>query len=88
MRAQGNAALGRYRSRMIASGLPPASPARSPVAYKWRNHVVLEFHRTPLGDKNQFISVTINGVKSYFNRTYYTRKAGVRTRSTSLTRWT
>jgi hypothetical protein len=36
-------------------------------AYKW-NHLVLEFHRTS-GGNAQFVSVTRNGTKHYFNKT-------------------
>lgn len=53
-----------YDRHWVATSIP----CKVPKAYTW-NHVTLEFHRTSTG-KNQFISVTINGVKSYFNRTY------------------
>jgi hypothetical protein len=43
-------------------------PCRVPTAYKW-HHVVLEFKRTSTG-KMQFLTVTINGTKAYFNRSY------------------
>jgi hypothetical protein len=36
-------------------------------AYKW-NHLVLEFHRTS-GGNAQFVSMTLNGSKHYFNKT-------------------
>jgi len=58
-----------YNRHWVATSIP----CKVPKAYSW-NHVVLEFHRTSTG-KNQFLSVTINGVKSYFNRTY-SPKAG------------
>jgi hypothetical protein len=53
-----------YNRKWVATSIP----CKVPRAYTW-NHTVLEFHRTSTG-KNQFISVTINGIKSYFNRTY------------------
>lgn len=37
-------------------------------AYKW-NHLTLEFQR--VNGKAKFISVTLNGVKHYINRSYY-----------------
>ena len=58
-----------YNRHWVATGIP----CKTPTAYAWQ-HVVLEFHRTSLG-KNQFISVTINGVKSYFNKTYSPKAA-------------
>lgn len=48
----------------------------TPTAYKW-HHVVLEFHRTTTG-KTQFISVTINGKKAYFNRSYWPRSSSAK----------
>lgn len=39
-------------------------------AYSW-NHLTLEFKRS--GNMTHFISVTLNGVKSYFNRSFYVR---------------
>lgn len=39
----------------------------APAAYKW-NHLTLEFQRS--NGQMKFISVTLNGKKSYFNRTY------------------
>lgn len=41
-----------------------------PEAYKW-HHLVLEFKRTSSGV--QYISVTLNGKKSYFNKSYSER---------------
>jgi len=58
-----------YHRKWIATTVP----CKVPKAYSW-NHVVVEFHRTTTG-MNQFVSVTVNGVKSYFNKTY-TPKAG------------
>lgn len=40
-----------------------------PPAYTW-NHLVLEFQR--VGNQTKFVSVTLNGHKSYFNRTFNT----------------
>jgi hypothetical protein len=37
------------------------------TAYKW-NHLTLEFHRTS-GGNAQFVSMTLNGTKHYFNKT-------------------
>ena len=41
-----------------------------PPAYQW-NHLVLEFQR--VGNQTKFVSVTLNGHKSYINRTYTSR---------------
>jgi len=46
-------------------------PCSPPQAYTW-NHLVLEFQRTT-GGKALFIAVTLNGKKSYINRSYYPR---------------
>lgn len=43
-------------------------PCYVPKAYTW-HHVTLEFRRTS-ENKVSFVAVTINGKKSYFNRTY------------------
>src|SRR5262249_16027244 len=53
-----------YNRHWVATSIP----CKVPTAYTW-NHVVLEFQRTSTG-KNSFVSVTINGVKSYFSRSY------------------
>ena len=45
-----------------------------PKAYTW-NHVVLEFNRTTTG-KTGFVTVTINGSKHYFSRSYAPRSSG------------
>jgi len=45
-----------------------------PKAYTW-NHVVLEFSRTSTG-KTGFVTVSINGAKHYFNRSYSPRSSG------------
>jgi hypothetical protein len=47
-----------------------------PKAYAW-HHVVLEFHRSST-PSTSFISVTINGSKHYFNRSYAPRSTGAR----------
>lgn len=54
----------------IKTGIPCTAPA----AYSW-NHLVLEFQRTSNG-MAKFIAVTLNGKKSYFNRTYYPQSSG------------
>jgi hypothetical protein len=46
-----------------------------PKAYTW-NHLVLEFNRTSTG-KTGFLTVTINGTKHYFNRSYSPKSSGV-----------
>ncbi len=46
----------------------------TPPAYTW-NHVVLEFQR--VGTQTSFISVTLNGNKSYINRNFNTISSGV-----------
>ena len=48
-------------------------PCTTPQAYTW-NHLVLEFQRTS-GGKALFVAVTLNGKKSYINRSY-SPKAG------------
>jgi hypothetical protein len=48
-----------------------------PTAYKW-HHAVFEFHRTSAG-KSQFISITINGEKSYVNRYYSPKSSSLKT---------
>jgi Big-like domain-containing protein len=50
-------------------------PCTPPQAYTW-NHLVLEFQRTT-GGKASFIAVTLNGKKSYINRSYYPKSSGV-----------
>jgi hypothetical protein len=46
-----------------------------PKAYTW-HHLVLEFRRS--SSKVNFVSVTINGKKAYFNRAYYPRSSSAR----------
>jgi hypothetical protein len=41
----------------------------APPAYRW-NHLVLEFQRN--SNQATFVSVTLNGAKSYINRTFNT----------------
>jgi hypothetical protein len=49
-------------------------PCYKPEAYKW-HHLVFEFERT--GDnKTRFVSVTLNGKKSYINKYYNARGGG------------
>lgn len=55
----------------MSTGIPCATPQ----AYKW-NHLTLQFQRTSTG-KVFFVSVTINGVKHYINRTYSPQSSGV-----------
>ena len=47
-----------------------------PKAYTW-NHVVLEFNRTSTG-KTGFLTVTINGSKHYFSRSYSPRASSAK----------
>jgi hypothetical protein len=47
-----------------------------PTAYTW-HHVVLEFQRTTT-PKVKFISVTINGTKHYFNKSYDPRSSSAK----------
>ena len=61
-----------YNRRWVQSSVPCATP----TAYKW-HHLVLEFHRSSTG-KTQFISVTINGKKAYFNRSYWPRSSSAK----------
>src|SRR6266850_2357378 len=56
----------KWRSTSIACSVPKA--------YTW-HHVVLEFKRSP---SVGFVSVTINGHKYYFNRSYAPRASGAR----------
>lgn len=56
-----NTAGGRWVHTGIGCSRPPA--------YHW-NHLVLEFQRT--GSQTKFVSVTLNGHKSYINRSYNT----------------
>lgn len=45
-------------------------PCSAPSAYKW-HHLTWEFRRD--GSKNYFISVTLDGVKHYVNKSYYAK---------------
>jgi hypothetical protein len=47
-----------------------------PKAYTW-NHIVLEFNRTSTG-KTGFLTVTINGSKHYFSRSYAPRSSSAK----------
>jgi hypothetical protein len=46
-----------------------------PPAYTW-NHVTLEFQRTS-SNTAKFVAVTLNGKKSYINRTFNSKSSGV-----------
>jgi hypothetical protein len=46
----------------------------TPIAYAW-NHLTLEFQR--VNGQMKFVAVTLNGKKSYFNRSYYAAPSGV-----------
>jgi hypothetical protein len=46
-----------------------------PSAYKW-HHLVWEFQRTS-DNKAKFIAVTLDGVKTYINRSYYPKASSV-----------
>jgi len=46
-----------------------------PPAYTW-NHVTIEFQRTS-GDQARFVAITLNGKKSYINRTFGSQGSGV-----------
>jgi hypothetical protein len=58
----------KWRSTSIACSVPKA--------YTW-HHVVLEFHRST-SPSVKFISVSINGSKHYFNRSYAPRASSAR----------
>jgi len=58
--------------KWISTGIPCAVPA----AYKW-HHVVFEFQRTS-DNRVKFVSVTLNGKKSYFNKSYAPHNSSVR----------
>ena len=47
--------------------MPTSIACSVPAAYTW-NHLVLEFQR--VNGQMKFVSITLNGKKSYFNRTY------------------
>jgi len=57
--------------KWISTGI--ACPA--PSAYAW-HHVVLEFQRTS-DNRTKFLSVTMDGKKSYINRTYSPKSSSV-----------
>jgi hypothetical protein len=57
----------RWVSTGIYCGVPPA--------YRW-NHVTLEFQRTS-SNQVRFVAVTVNGQKSYINRTFNSRGSSV-----------
>lgn len=47
----------------------------APTAYAW-NHLTLEFQR--VGSQMKFVAVTLNGKKSYFNKSYNAAPSGVK----------
>lgn len=55
---------------------PTSVPCSTPRAYKW-HRVTLEFRRTT-GGRVQFVSVTMNGKKRYFKRSYRPHSSGAR----------
>lgn len=57
----------------VRKWIPTSIPCEIPKAYTWQ-HVVLEFKRTANAGTT-FVSVTINGAKHYFNKTYPARAA-------------
>jgi hypothetical protein len=61
-----------YNHRWVATTIPCATR----TAYTW-HHVVLEFHRTSTG-KSQFVTITINGQKYYFNRAYSPKATSIK----------
>lgn len=50
-------------------------PCSPPQAYTW-NHLILEFQRTSTG-MAKFVAVTLNGKKSYINRSYWPQASSV-----------
>jgi hypothetical protein len=50
-------------------------PCTPPQAYTW-NHLVLEFQRTSTG-MAKFVAVTLNGTKSYINKSFWPQASGV-----------
>lgn len=57
-----------YDHRWVTTSIGCSVPS-----YKW-NHLTIEFQRT--NGKTGFVSVTLNGVKHYFNRAYAPRSSG------------
>jgi hypothetical protein len=55
-----------------------------PPAYQW-NHLVLEFQR--VGTQTKFISVTLNGHRSYINRTFNTWRERFGTQRSGAVGW-
>ncbi len=58
------------QSRWVSTGIS----CPTPKAYTW-NHLTLEFQR--LNGQVHFVSETLNGTKSYFNRSYAPEGSGV-----------
>ncbi len=56
--------------------IPTGISCPTPAAYKW-HHLTLEFQRTT-GGQVKFVSVTLDGTKKYFNRTYAPKSSGSR----------
>jgi len=57
-------------ARWVSTGIS----CPTPKAYTW-NHLTLEFQR--LNGQVHFVSETLNGTKSYFNRSYAPEGSGV-----------
>jgi hypothetical protein len=55
----------------VSTGIPCVAPS----AYTW-HHVVFEFQRTT-GNQAKFIAVTLDGKKSYFNKTFAPHSSSV-----------
>jgi hypothetical protein len=54
---------------------PTGIACPAPPAYQW-NHLVEEFYHDNTG-KVTFVAITLNGVKHYVNRTYWSQSSGV-----------
>jgi len=61
-----------YNHRWVATSITCSSR----TAYKW-HHIVLEFHRTSTG-KSQFVTISVNGQKSYLNRVYSPKATSIK----------
>ena len=59
-----------YNHKWMATSIACSAPS----AYTW-NHLVLEFQRS--NGQMKFISITLNGKKSYFNKAYYATSSSV-----------
>jgi hypothetical protein len=58
-----------------AAWIKTGIPCVTPQAYTW-NHLTLEFQRTADG-MAKFIAITLNGKKSYVNKSYYPKDSRV-----------